>query len=207
MRSERRRSSNGPSSKFLTTCDISISMKASGAQSAPDIVENYRDYVPPAKLMNWVENLLESVPKNYLAGLKTVVLTNHSGLTRNQRRQKVWQRGRKLKLARARGAYYRATRSSPAAVWLYVDNIFRSQPAWTLRVPFLRYICLAPVLYHEIGHHIHAVHRPVYEGKENVADDWSRYFSGKFYRRHYWYARPILYLLWVFLKRVDKQNK
>jgi len=137
MRSERRWSSSSPSGKFLHRCDISTCMKAPGAQSAPEIVENYPDYVPPAKLMNWVENLLESVPKNYLAGLKTIVLTNHSTLTRDQRRQKVWQRGRKLKLARVRGAYYRATRSRPAVVWLYVDNIFRSQPAWTLRVPFL----------------------------------------------------------------------
>jgi hypothetical protein len=34
------------------------------------------------------------------------------------------------------------------------------------------------VLYHEIGHHIHAEHKPVHEEKENVADDWSHKLWG-----------------------------
>src|SRR5580693_3762752 len=95
------------------------------SESALQIIENYRDYVPPAKLVRLVENLLASVPKKYLVGLRTIVLTNRSGLTKNQQRQKIWGRKGKSKLADARGAYYRATTSRPASVWLYVDNIFQ----------------------------------------------------------------------------------
>jgi hypothetical protein len=51
-----------------------------------------------------------------------------------------------------------------------VDNIVKAQPSWALHVPLLRYVTVGDVLYHEIGHHIHAVHRPVYDGKENVAE-------------------------------------
>jgi hypothetical protein len=183
---------------FLSSCDICNTMKTldGATNSVPEIVEHYRDYSPPAKLKEWIENLLESVPTKYTAGLKTVVLTNQRGLTRDQRRQKIC-------------AYYRATRSRPATVWLYVDNILESQPRWTLQMPILRYLYVAPVLYHEIGHHIHAVHRPVYEGKENVAEEWSTYLCGQFLRKHYWYARPILYVMWLlirFMKRVNKRN-
>jgi hypothetical protein len=170
------------------------------ANSTPEIVEQYRDYSPPVRVKKWVENLLESVPAKYTVGLKTVVLTNQGALSRNQRRQKLCQRGRKHRLAHARGAYYRATTYRPATVWLYVDDSFQSQPRWTLRVPILRYLSLAPVLYHEIGHHIHAVHRPVYEGKENVAEKWSNYLSGQFLRKHYWYARPVLYVMWLMIR-------
>lgn len=186
-------------------------MKIEGAtNSTPEVVEHYRDYSPPSNLKRWVENLLESVPTKYTIGLKTVVLTNQRGLTRDQRRQKIRQRGHKYKLSHGLGAYFRATRSRPATVSLYVDNILRSQPRWTLRVPVLRYVYLAPVLYHEIGHHIHAVHHPVYEGKENVAEKWSTYLSGQFFRKHYWYARPILYVMWLlirFMKRVNKKDE
>jgi len=193
-----------------SSCDICTTMNTTDADanSRPEIVEQYRDYSPPVRLKKWVETLLESVPPKYTVGLKTVVLTNQSALARNQRRQKIWQRGRKHRLANARGAYYRATRSTPATVWLYVGNILQSQPGWTLRVPILRYLSLGPVLYHEIGHHIHAVHRPVYDGKENVAEKWSSYLSGQFLRKHYWYARPVLYMMWLMIrviKRVERQ--
>ena len=50
-------------------------------------------------------------------------------------------------------------------------------------------------MFHEIGHHIHAVHKPVYDGKENVAEDWSKKLLRRFCRRHYWYAVPVLYPL------------
>jgi len=107
-----------------SSCDICTTMNTTDADanSRPEIVEQYRDYSPPVRLKKWVETLLESVPPKYTVGLKTVVLTNQSALARNQRRQKIWQRGRKHRLANARGAYYRATRSTPATVWLYVDT-------------------------------------------------------------------------------------
>ena len=123
------------------------------------------------------------------------VLTNRAGLTRDKRKQKVWSRNRKVRLADALGSYSRAWKSSPATVWLYVDNIVEAEAAWWKWVPVLRYMAPAEVLYHEIGHHIHAVQRPVHEGRENVAEDWSGKLWVHFCRRHYWYLFPFLYVL------------
>ena len=172
----------------------------------PEIVEN--DFEPPANFRLLLEDLLDGVPANYLVGLKSIVLTNQSALTRNQRRQKIWSRNRKIRLAEARGCYYRATRSSPATVWLYVDNILRSEKPWFRRLPILRYYEPGTVLYHEIGHHIHAVHRSVFEGKENVAEDWSQKLFGRFCRLRYWYLRPLAYPLWLFFevaRRIERK--
>jgi hypothetical protein len=154
-----------------------------------------------------VDDLLDAVPPKYLVGLKKIVLTNQSALTRDKRRQKVWSRKKMYRLAESLGSYSRAWKSSPAMVWLYVDNIVKALPSWALRVPFLRYVTVGDVLYHEIGHHTHAVHRPVYDGKENVAEDWSRRLSRRFLRKRYWYLMPVLYpvaLLLRFGKRIRK---
>jgi hypothetical protein len=131
--------------------------------------------------------LLSYVPKKYLVGLKTIILTNKAGMTRDKRRQKVWSRNHKILLSDARGSYSAATRSSPSSVSLYVDNIVSSEPDWFRRLPVMGHGTLARVLYHEIGHHIHRAIRPVYKGKEDVADDWSGKLTGNFYRKHYWF--------------------
>jgi hypothetical protein len=177
--------------------------------AGPEIVENYRDFAPPANLRKLLEDLLKAVPPNYLAGLKTIVLANQRALNRDQRRQKTWSRNRKIGPDEMAGAYHQATRSSPATIWLYVDNIVGSEPRWLWRVPMWGHFMFATVLYHEIGHHIHAVHKPVFEGKENVAEDWSRKLSGRFLRGHYWYLLPILYplaLLRKLAKRIQKMT-
>jgi hypothetical protein len=187
------------SRKAMAKSEIEDREAGKGATEAkrprPQIVENYHDFVPPAGLKRFIDEAMTTVPVNYLVGLKTIVLTNSSALTRDQRRQKIWQRGKTHRLAEARGAYYRATRSRPASVWLYVDNIMRPLGPWFFRVPIVGGIEFAEVLFHEIGHHIHAVHKPVYDGKENVAEDWSKKLLRRFCRRHYWYAVPVLYPL------------
>src|SRR5208282_2289273 len=152
----------------------------------PEIVENYRDFDPPAGFRTTLDELLDALPEKYLAGLKTIILTNQEALSRDQRRQKTWSRNHKIRLADARGWYQRASRSSPANVCLCVDNILTSEEPWMRRVPVFRYEALGTVLYHEIGHHIHAAHKPVFDGKENVAEDWSRKLFGRFLRLHYW---------------------
>lgn len=159
----------------------------------PNIVEAYKDYAPPRCVRKLVEDLLKAAPPPYLVGLQSVILTNQAGQTRDKRRQKIWSRNRKIRLIEARGYYSHATRSSQATVHLQVDNILNRASPWELRIPFLIYFPLATVLYHEIGHHIHAEHSPVYEGRENVAEDWSEKLSRQFYRNHYWYLMPLLY--------------
>jgi len=140
----------------------------------PDIVENYHEFEAPANFKRMVRDLLKDVPKEYLTGLRTIVLTNQVALARDKRRQKIWSRRRKYRLAESRGLYYAATQSAPATVWLFVDNILSNQPSWICRAPLLGYDALAATLYHEIGHHIHAVCRPAHKEREDVADEWAR---------------------------------
>ena len=98
--------------------------------NAPTIVESFREFEPPSNFRRDVETLLRYVPLKYLVGLSTIVLTNCAALTRDKRRQKVWSRNRKVRLAEAAGSYSRAWKSSPATIWMYVDNIGKAESTW-----------------------------------------------------------------------------
>lgn len=74
--------------------------------SGPEIREFYRDYKPRLDAKRMVEELLTAVPSEYLTGLKSIVLTNRSALSRDQRRQKIRQGGRNHEFAKSQGAYY-----------------------------------------------------------------------------------------------------
>lgn len=111
------------------------------------------------------DQLLEALPASYLRGLETIVLTNRSALSTDQRRTKTWSRNYKGKLTNARGWYQESWKFSPAVIYLCVNNILRSELPSFRRIPFLRYEALGTVLYHEIGHHIDAAVRPAYGGR------------------------------------------
>jgi hypothetical protein len=178
----------------------------------PEIVENYRDFTPPANFRKLLFDLLRDVPPKYLAGLKTVILSNKSALTRDQRKRKLWSRTRNIRMADALGSYKAAWRSAPASITLYVDNIVRREPGFIWKIPAVRYLPIASVVYHEIGHHIHAVHEPVYKGKEDVADYWSRRLGRAFFKRRYWYLIPVAVVVswgrdfakWIAPKKVSE---
>jgi hypothetical protein len=85
-----------------------------GKGARPEIVENYCDFEPPANFRIMTEELLDSVPQKYLDGLKTIILTNRTALSRKQRQQKLWSRNRKVALADCLGTYRHATKSSNA---------------------------------------------------------------------------------------------
>jgi hypothetical protein len=170
--------------------------------STPDIVEAYRDYVSPQYVLKIVDDLLKAVPPRHLIGLNTIVLTNQAAQLRKRKQQKIWSRNHKIKLVETLVYYSGASRSSRASITLHIDNILKRAPSRELRIPFVRYYPLAGALYHEIGHHIHAEHNPIYEGKESVAEDWSDKLSQRFYRTHYWYLIPLLRPL-VFLIELD----
>ena len=175
--------------------------------AAPEIVESYRDFEPPPNFRRTIEILLKYVSPKYLVGLKTIVLTNRVGLTRDQRKRKIWSRNRKIQLTDAHGSYWAASKSSQAAVWLYVDNICAAESPWWRSVPILRYMKPSDVLYHEIGHHISKVHRPEHAERESVAEDWSRKLWGRFIRKHYWYLYPVLYIFVRLLSPLVKWMK
>ena len=168
--------------------------------SAPNILEAYRDYIPPQCVRKMVDDLLKAAPPRYLVGLQTIILTNQAAQPRKKKQQKTWSRNRKIKLVEALGYYSGASRSSRASITLHIDNIFKGATPRKLRDPFARYYLLASVLYHEIGHHIHAEHNPVYEGKENVAEDWGDKLVKRFYRTHYWYLMSMFEPLGFLIK-------
>ncbi len=172
----------------------------SAGYPAPEIVEFYRDYIPPVDVKRTVEEMVASVPSKYLTGLKTILLTNSAALTRDQRRQKIFQRGRNHKLVEARGWYSRATRSRQASVAVIVNNTLGNLPLAMLRIPFFCHLFIGEVLFHEIGHHIHATYKPVHDGKENVAEDWSRRLALLHVKRRFWYLFPFIRFL-AFVKK------
>jgi hypothetical protein len=161
----------------------------------PEIIESFRDFEPPAKFRGIVVDLIKYVPQEFLVGLQSITLTNRFALGRNQKRQKIWSQNRKILLADALGYYTAETRSSQASIVLHVDNITGMWGAWLFRLPLFQYVPTADVLYHEIGHHIHAAHRPVYKGKEDVAEHWRRKLWSRFLRQRYWYLFPALYVV------------
>jgi hypothetical protein len=162
------------------------------APRGPEVVEVYNGYAPPFDIAKLVRIALACVPSKYLVGLKTIVLTNYGALSRDKRRQKVRSRGRKVSMARARGAYHRAWSGGPAWIAIFVDHTIRNYPEPLLRIPFFRTMCFSDVLYHEIGHHIHHTTRPEFREPEDVADAWKKKLSKGLMRKRYWYALPIL---------------
>jgi hypothetical protein len=63
------------------------------------------------------------------------------------------------------------------------------------------------VLYHEVGHHIQAVHKLIYEGRENVAENWEKKLGRHFFRARYWYLVPVMYPIGIFLRLVERIKK
>jgi len=147
--------------------------------------------------------MLQIVPTKYLRGLHAVVLTNVDALSRKEREKKGLGRRKKL-LRESLGYYSQAWKGQPARITLLLDNLEKRRGRSWLRFGFTRDILLADLIFHELGHHIHEVHRPEYEGQENVADKWSKKLSGKFLRRRYWYLLPLLLPL-GYLLRWQKQ--
>src|SRR5262249_45917692 len=104
-----------------------------------------------------------------------VVLTNAQALAGRRRKGWSWYRGRKVRhQSQVLGLYHHASRTDAAWIELFLDRIYGDAPAWMMRSRFLRTLMLAPTLYHEIGHHIHATSTPEHREREPVADDWSR---------------------------------
>ena len=154
--------------------------------------ENYRDFTPPGNPTCAVERLLDGIPCKYLSGLKTVVLTNTAAMSR-RKRQWGWAGGKKVRPREARGLYHGAWNDQLPWIEIFVDKVVLNLPRCLLCVPFFSDALFAQVLFHEIGHHIHATQSPEFEDKEKVADAWKRKLSGHYLARRYWYLMPVLF--------------
>ncbi len=163
----------------------------------PTIVKNFRNNPPALDLAPTVKLLLRYVPELYLSGLNYIELTN-STTTRKLRRGKTWSRRKKVKLSECLGFY------CGDHVTLLVDKLLEGGPQWVLRFPILRALWVGHVLYHEIGHHIHATQRPEYKEKEDVAEEWKRRLLRELFIRRYGYLRPVRKPLWWLLRCIGK---
>lgn len=167
------------------------------------IREFYNGFVPPQYARRLVSRLLFSIPSKYVAGLDAVVLTNQSGAPRRWRVGKVTSRRRRFSQDRVLGRYHHAHNGQPAWIELYVDKLVTaiSYHPW---VPLGRTACFGKVLFHEIGHHVHATVRPEFREKEDVADNWGKKLLANYFRTHYWYVpKPAWKIIGLVLRAIS----
>lgn len=166
------------------------------------IREFYNNFVPPRYVRRLVYNLLSSVPEKYLHGLDSVVLTNQSGAPRRKRLGKVTSRKRRVSQKGVLGLYHGATAGKLAWIELYVDNIVTGIEYHPL-IPFGRTSCFGFVLFHEIGHHVHATIRPEFREKEDVADNWGKKLLRNYVSTRYGFIpKPALRVIGWILKAI-----
>jgi hypothetical protein len=181
---------------------------AEETKSAPRIVVAFQDYIPPFDAEKTILRMLLTVPPKYLWGLHAIVITNVRSLSRKERDQRTRGRDRRIALGQALGYYTQAWKGEPARITLLLDNLEKQWGRSWLRFGFTRDTILSDLLFHELGHHIHRLHIPEYEGRENVADKWSKKLRGKFLRHQYWYVMPLIYpFVWITRlgKKIAKQ--
>jgi hypothetical protein len=153
--------------------DPSVVAEQGSKAQRPTVQVFFTGYSPPFDAAPIVRRMLDSVPEKYLVGLREVVLTNASGLSRKLRRSVTKSRRRKVRFDEAAGLYHPTFNGKPAWIEIFLDNTLRGwESGWWLRIPLIREGKLADILFHEIGHHIHFTCRPEYREKEDVADVW-----------------------------------
>ncbi len=168
------------------------------SRAVPEVTEAYRQFTPPCNAKATVEDLLDSVSPEHLLGLKSVVLTNSGALSATRRKRWSWSRGRKARHRNVAGLYYAESRQQDAWIEVFVDQVVADTPAWALRWRLVRTVLFAPVLFHEVGHHIHARVRPEHREREDVADEWAKRLRQEYVRRRHAIARIILLpLVWI----------
>ena len=154
--------------------------------SGIEVRDFYNNYTPPRYVLRLVARLLSSVPAKYTKGLDCIVLTNQSGAPRRDRVGKLKSRKRRQNQKGVFGLYHPFRPGKPPWIELYVDNIVADISYHPL-VPMGRTACFGKVLFHEIGHHVHATVMPEFREKEDVADDWGRKLMRNYIRNRYRY--------------------
>lgn len=163
----------------------------STASTSPQVIVNFIGYKPPFDVASTAQRVLDSVPRKYLTGLGSVVLTNSEALTRKRRNNTIKARQRKVRMGAAAGLYHPAANGNRAWIQIFVDNTLRGWEGWWLRVPFIRESKLSDVLFHEIGHHIHLAVRPEYREKEDVADVWKVRLQRNYHQQRFSWMRIV----------------
>jgi len=81
---------------------------------------------------------------------------------------------RRVALGDTLGHYRQEWRGEPAHITILLGNLEKRMGRKWLRIALFRDLELSEVFFHELGHHIHRVHRPGYKEREDVADKWSK---------------------------------
>jgi hypothetical protein len=135
------------------------------------------------------------------------VLTNSGSLGRQRKRSWSRSRGRKARHSHVFGLYHRGRKGEAAWIELFVDHIVSGPPEWLLRLRLVRTLLFGPVLFHEIGHHIHTRFRPEHREPEDVADEWARNLGRGHVRRRHPIARVLLRpVFWLSRVRSRKRS-
>jgi len=160
----------------------------------PVVISNFSQYVPPFDVVRITRRMLRSVPPEYLVGLDSVVLTSTDSLSRKRLRSTAKSRKRKIKIANTRGLYHPQWNGGAAWIEVFVDRTLErwAKGLW-LRIPIIRDMALSHVLFHEVGHHIHATTRPEFREREDVAESWRKKLEPRYFMRQYWWLRVLGY--------------
>lgn len=154
------------------------------------VVQAYKNYVPPIDAVGVTQLLLNYVPQEYHRELAEIVLTNSAALSRQRRKERV-KSG--TTVANVRGLYYEAWNGRPARIEIFLDKTLQSCPPLLLKLPILRTFVLSEVLYHEIGHHMQFLDgRNSGRQQEKLAEQYERQLFDLFLKKHYWYGWPFI---------------
>jgi len=168
-----------------------------GPLTRPKLVTYFHEYTPPFDVRPLLLRMLRSLPPEYLVGLDSIVLTSTDTFSRKRRRSKTRSRGRTVKVVKTLGLYHRGQEGKNAWIEIFVDRIFDGwERGFWLKLPLARDFLLAPVLFHEIGHHIHTTIRPEFREREDVADRWQVKLETIYYTKE----RPSIRLLSMFAR-------
>ena len=177
-------------------------MSASVSTSAMvKVYESYQGNGAPKWMRSTVERLLQSVPEGLLGSLGTVVLTDSASIGRGKTHR---VGGRKYNRSDCLGFYHAATRQEVAWIELVADNMVARWPKPILALPFARDLVVSQTLFHEVGHHLFATVGSRARSDEGAAEDWRLRLSRGYFRKHYWYLRPLVRLATVLIARLRR---
>jgi hypothetical protein len=163
------------------------------------IYESYEGYRPPHYVYPTIAKLLVCVPSQYLSGVRSVVLTNASAIGRGKTRRVA---GKKYARRDCFGFYHPKTNGEQPWIEIVVDNILarwfnRGVSRFLTAIPFVRDTAFAQVLYHEVGHHVERIIGAPAPAGEAAAEAWKERLCGIYFRKRYWYLRPLARLVKV----------
>ena len=152
------------------------------------IREGYGAYVAPKWVRPTVDRLLSSLDSSHVTGLSGIVLTDAVQSTNGGQ-------GNRSQRQVTLGKYYRRRNGEPAWIELTVDEILKEFRAPFHKLQYSRDLVIARVLYHELGHHLHATRRGIGRAPESSAEAWQTRLSRIHFSHRYGYLKPVLPLL------------